>query len=110
AERLQKIPKLIGSIKELIIEMVKEVKDFADTASEFENIIQCYITLVLSTKHNMKMMEPHLDQAKTHMEPNQVNRLGLGIFAGYLVGNAVVAAEMLRREMAVDTRLFYIKT
>ncbi|CAF1391296.1 unnamed protein product [Didymodactylos carnosus] len=68
AERLPNIPELIDSIKELIIEMVKEVKDFADTAAEFENIIQCYIRLVLSTKHNMKMMVPHLDEAKTHMK------------------------------------------
>ncbi len=34
AKRLRNIPELISSIKQLFIEMIKEIEDFADTAHE----------------------------------------------------------------------------
>lgn len=66
-QRLQNIPVLVGSVKELILKMEEEIKEFADVASFFHCLIQSFVKVVMNTKHNMKMALPHLEESIVHM-------------------------------------------
>ena len=66
--RLQTIPVLVNSIKDLITKMQEEINEFADIANFFQTLIQAFLKVVMNTKHSMKMVEPHLDSAVVHME------------------------------------------
>lgn len=65
--RLQQLPELVNSLKNLIIKMEEEIKDFADLASYFYSVIHSFIKVVINTKHNMKMALPHLEESVVHM-------------------------------------------
>ena len=67
AEKLHKIPDLIGSITELLENMMKEVKEYSDMANELRDLIQCFVWMVMQSKHNVNMMLPLLNAAKTQM-------------------------------------------
>ncbi|CAF0883353.1 unnamed protein product [Brachionus calyciflorus] len=67
-ERLQNIPVLVNSVKDLILKMEQEIKEFADLANFFQTLIQSFIKIVINTKHNMKMALPHLEEALIHMD------------------------------------------
>lgn len=67
-DRLRSIPELINSIKKLIIEMIKEIKEFADIANELQDLIQSFIKLVVNTKRNMQLTMSPLQRSIDHME------------------------------------------
>ena len=67
AEKLQKIPDLVESIKQLIENMIKEVQEYADIANELRDLIQCFVRMVMHAKHNVNMMVPLLSTAKSQM-------------------------------------------
>lgn len=66
-QRLQTIPALVASVKELIVKMEEEVKEYADIASFFHFLIQAFVKIVMNTKHNMRMALPHLEESIVHM-------------------------------------------
>jgi hypothetical protein len=68
ADRLRNIPELIASIKELFIEMSKEIKDSADIDQELQDLIHCFIKLVGNTKRNMELVISPLQGSINHME------------------------------------------
>lgn len=68
AERLRNIPNLIHSIKDLFIEMIKEIKEFADLAREIQDLIHSFIKLVVNTKRNMELVIAPLQQSINHIE------------------------------------------
>jgi hypothetical protein len=68
AERLRNIPELIASIKQLFIQMIKEIKDFADIAQELQDLIHCFIKIVVNTKRNMELVISPLQGSINHME------------------------------------------
>ena len=59
-QRVKHLPQLISEIKDLIYKMKQEIKKYTDIAVQFEELIQIFIRLVMETKHNMKMVKPHL--------------------------------------------------
>ena len=65
--RLQEIPDLVISIKNLITELEQEIKEFSDLANFFSTLIHSFIKSVINTKHNFKMALPHLEEAIIHM-------------------------------------------
>jgi hypothetical protein len=65
--KLQKIPELVESIKQLIENMMKEVREYADMANELRDLIQCFVRMVMQAKHNVNMMLPLLTAAKSQM-------------------------------------------
>lgn len=67
AEKLNKIPELVESIKLLLESMMKEVKEYSDMANELRDLIQCFIRMVMQAKHNVNMMLPLLTAAKSQM-------------------------------------------
>ena len=67
-ERLRNIPDLINSIKNLFIEMIKEIKEFADIARELQDLIHFFIRLVVNTKRNMELVIAPLQESINHME------------------------------------------
>jgi hypothetical protein len=67
-ERVKNVPELITAIKNLFIEMIKEIKDFADIARELQDLIHCFIKLVVNTKRNMELVIEPLRDSINHME------------------------------------------
>jgi hypothetical protein len=67
-QRLLLIPEMVTSLKELLSQMEQEIKEFAEIASYFTNLIQSFYKLVINTKHNMKMTLPHLEASCLHMQ------------------------------------------
>lgn len=67
-QRLLLIPEMVASLKELLSQMEREIKEFAEIASYFTNLIQAFYKLVINTKHNMKMTLPHLEASCLHMQ------------------------------------------
>jgi hypothetical protein len=67
-QRFQNIPDLIVSICDLIETMENEIKEFAEIANYFSNLIKSFIKLVMNTKHNMKMVQPHLEESILHLK------------------------------------------
>lgn len=67
-QRLLLIPEMVASLKELLTQMEREIKEFAEIASYFTNLIQSFYKLVINTKHNMKMTLPHLEASCLHMQ------------------------------------------
>ena len=65
--RFQMIPDLVASINELIVLMQAEIQEFAEIATFFSGLIQSFVKLVLNTKHNMRMAQPHLEESVVHM-------------------------------------------
>lgn len=74
-ERIQRLPELIDTIKELLAEIEREMHEMADMANFFEELVSCFTSLVLTTQHNMKMMLPDLYNARDYMDII-VNALG----------------------------------
>lgn len=68
AERLRNIPELIAAIKQFFIKMIKEIKDFAGMAQELQDLIHCFIKLVVNIKRNMELVISSLQGSITHME------------------------------------------
>ncbi|CAF1075272.1 unnamed protein product [Didymodactylos carnosus] len=66
-KRMQKIPELVSSVKILIDDMVKEIKEYSAIAGEVQDLIQCFGQLVSNTKHNVKMILPPLTAAVVQM-------------------------------------------
>jgi hypothetical protein len=66
-ERIQRLPELIDTIKQLLAEIEREIHEMADMGSFFEELVYCFTSLVLTTQHNMKMMLPHLNNARDYM-------------------------------------------
>lgn len=64
AQRIQKIPELIESIKQLLENMIKEVQEYGDMANELRDLIQCFVRMVMQVKHNVNMMLPLLEAAR----------------------------------------------
>ncbi len=58
--RVRKVPEMVKNIMKLIDEVKKEIKEYAEMASCFSDIIKCFIKLVIDTKHKMNMTVPHL--------------------------------------------------
>jgi hypothetical protein len=67
AHRIQKIPVLINSVRDLLQKIEAEIKEFADMANLFSTLIQSFLKLVINTKHNMRMALPHLEESVIHM-------------------------------------------
>ncbi|RNA30101.1 hypothetical protein BpHYR1_005449 [Brachionus plicatilis] len=65
--RLQEIPEMVITIKDLLSKMEQEIKEFSDIANFFSTLIQSFIKLVINTQHNLKMALPHLEEAIVHM-------------------------------------------
>ena len=68
ASKLHALPDLVKQIKELLLAMCREIRQFADIASHFEDLVQAFVELVMSTRHSMNMALPHLAQSVTQME------------------------------------------
>ena len=91
ASRFQTIPDLVASICDLVEKMENEIKEFAEylkffsilysitycvqmlkiferIAQYFSNLIKSFIKTVMSTKHNMKMALPHLEESTVHLK------------------------------------------
>ena len=66
-QRFQTIPDLVVSICDLIERMENEIKEFAEIANYFSNLIKSFVKLVMNTKHNMKMAMPHLEESVIHL-------------------------------------------
>ncbi len=66
-ERIQRLPELIDSIKELLAEIEREIHEMADMGSFFKELVYCFTSLVLTTQHNMRMMLPDLNNARDYM-------------------------------------------
>lgn len=66
--RLQEIPEIVNSIKDLISTFEQEINEFSDIANFFSTLIHSFIKLVINTKHNLKMALPHLEEATIHMK------------------------------------------
>lgn len=66
-QRFQTIPDLVVSICDLIERMENEIKEFAEIANYFSNLIKSFVKLVMNTKHNMKMALPHLEESVIHL-------------------------------------------
>jgi hypothetical protein len=60
-DKLQIVPTIVQEIQNLILEMKKDIKDFHEIAIEFEDLLRLFIRIVLSEKHNLKMILPHLN-------------------------------------------------
>lgn len=67
-QKLLLIPELVTNLKVLLEKMEKEIQEFADIANCFSNLIQSFAKLTLHTKHNMKMILPHLQDSVLHMQ------------------------------------------
>jgi hypothetical protein len=66
-ERIQRLPELIDSIKELLAEIEREIHEMADMGNFFKELVYCFTSLVLTTQHNMRMMLPDLNNARDYM-------------------------------------------
>lgn len=65
--RFQALPDLVYSICELIEKMENEIKEFAEIANYFSNLIKSFVKLVMNTKHNMNMVLPNLEESVMHL-------------------------------------------
>jgi hypothetical protein len=59
-DKLQIVPKIVQEIQDLIIEMKKDIKDIHEIAIEFEDLLRLFLRIVMSAKHNLNMIKPHL--------------------------------------------------
>ncbi len=66
-ERIQRLPELIDSIKELLAEIEREIHEMVDMGNFFKELVYCFTSLVLTTQHNMRMMLPDLNNARDYM-------------------------------------------
>ena len=66
--RFQALPELVLSICDLIEKMENEIKEFAEIANYFSNLIKSFVKLVMNTKHNMNMVLPNLEQSIMHLK------------------------------------------
>ena len=66
--RVKKVPEMVKNIMNLIEEVKKEIKEYAEMANCFSDIIQCFIKLVIDTKHKMNMTVPHLKAITVDLE------------------------------------------
>ena len=66
--RLKIIPELVSTIKELIEEIINEIKQFKDLALEVQDIIRTFVQMVNETKHAVKMTLPHIKDVTNHIE------------------------------------------
>lgn len=66
-QRLQNIPVLVASVKELIMKMEQEIKEFSDIASFFHCLIQSFVKVVINTKVRLliKFTKTCLETVKT---------------------------------------------
>lgn len=58
--RVQRIPVLVNTIKSLVEEIKKEIKEYAEMANFLNELILSFINIVNDTKHKMNMMSPYL--------------------------------------------------
>ena len=68
AEKVQKIPELVESIKQLLKNMMNEVREYRDMANELRDLIQCFVRMVMQAKHSMNMMLPLLTAVESQMK------------------------------------------
>ncbi|CAF0824910.1 unnamed protein product [Adineta steineri] len=67
AQKLCKIPELVESIKQLLENMMREIREYSDMASELRDLIQCFVQMVTEVKHNVNMKLPLLAAAKSQI-------------------------------------------
>ncbi|CAF3069383.1 unnamed protein product [Rotaria sp. Silwood2] len=68
AERIQLVPELIDSIRQLLEEIQREMQEMAGMGTSLEELVHRLNSLVLTTQHNMKMMLPDLKNAKDYLD------------------------------------------
>ena len=68
ASRIKQIPDLVGSIKDLIDEIQKEIREFADLAVELQEITNFFNKVVIDTKHKAGMVIPYLEATKHNIK------------------------------------------
>jgi hypothetical protein len=66
-DKMQTLPELVNSIKDLLVSMQAEIKEFSEIASCFQCLIHSFAKLVMNTKHNLLMALPHLERSVIHM-------------------------------------------
>lgn len=67
AERLQRIPEMVQSLKTLLENMMKEIKEYKAIAEELQALIDCFVRLVMETKHVARKMLPLLESAANQL-------------------------------------------
>jgi hypothetical protein len=67
-DKVSNIPDLVSATKDLIDAILKEVKEFADIALDFREIINCFIRLVMETQKNLSRLLPYLENSTTYLE------------------------------------------
>ncbi|CAF1029991.1 unnamed protein product [Brachionus calyciflorus] len=67
-DKLQYVPEIVHKIKDLIVEMKKEIKEFTKIAAEFEELIHLFVKTVMNTKHNLNMIKPNLQDSVLHFK------------------------------------------
>ncbi len=68
ADRVQTIPTLISTIRELIQVAKAELRDYGDMSVFFDEVVSSYVRLVLHTVQNLEMTLPYLQNSVTYME------------------------------------------
>ena len=66
-DRLQRIPDLVAGIKDLLNKIEEEIKEFAEIANVFQNLIHSFVKIVMNTKNKMNMALPHLEESTVYM-------------------------------------------
>jgi hypothetical protein len=67
ADRVQHLPTLITTIRDLVQAARAELRAYADCALLFDEVVSSYVRLVLHTVQNLEMTLPYLQNAVTYM-------------------------------------------
>jgi hypothetical protein len=78
ADRVQTIPTLINTIRDLIQVAKAELRDYNDIGVLFDEVVSSYVRLVLHTVQNLEMTLPYLQNSVTYMEIVREAMLGEG--------------------------------
>jgi hypothetical protein len=128
-QRIRDIPVFVATISSLIEEIRREIRDFADLATNLDEIVVCFSNLLRNAIHHARMVLPHLKASMTQLDIIQdvldelthddmqlggedaadvdlaIERLGIGAF------NFIRQAELnMDESRATDERISRLKS
>jgi hypothetical protein len=66
-DKLLRIPEIVTNIRELSDTIINEIKEFADIAFVFDEIVSSFVRMVLETQRNTTMSLPYLENSATYI-------------------------------------------
>ncbi len=66
-EKIQIIPNLVENLNDLLTAIRNEIKDFAQIANYFSELINAFVAILMETQHNMNLALPYLENSNEYL-------------------------------------------